>query len=103
MNMMEEDSGKHVLAIGLVAFIGLAGMLVMFKESATGDATRLQVSSSVMIGCNDDEVLMNPRGIAALKKACNGCSVYDECHVNYNGVGYCVDKSCIDTYFPPRA
>lgn len=100
--MNEENStGKHLLAVGLVAVIGLAGLVLMFHEtSPTGAATELSVQRSFIIGCNVGETKLNARGIAALKqkgreKYGPDFSPYSDANAYYTGVGYCAKASVV--------
>lgn len=96
-----ENTGKHLLAIGLVALIGLTGMVLMFKEvGSTGQVTQVSVGNTKMQTCNDNEVLLSQRGVAALRdkgRARYGedFSPYTAAHINYNGVGYCADGEVV--------
>jgi len=91
------DNGRHLLALGLVALIGLTGLVLMFKETtSTGQA----VVRSPMIGCNADEVLLSARGVAALKQRGRAAygedfSPYTAASINYNGVGYCANAEVV--------
>jgi hypothetical protein len=93
----ESDNGRHLLALGLVALIGLTGLVLMFKETAgTGQA----VAHNPMVGCNADEILLSARGVAALKqrgRAVHGedFSPYTAASINYNGVGYCANAAVV--------
>lgn len=98
----QENTGKHLLAIGLVALIGLTGMVLMFKEvGSTGQATQVvSVGSNKMQTCNDNEVLLSQRGVAALRDKGRarygaGFSPYTAAHINYNGVGYCANGEVV--------
>lgn len=97
MSEEAEDNSKHVLALGLVALIGLTGLVLMFQEvNSTGQA----VVNSPMIGCNADEVLLSARGVAALKQRGEAVygddfSPYTAASINYNGVGYCADAAVV--------
>lgn len=99
--MEEQNTGKHLLAIGLVALIGLTGMVLMFKEvGSTGQVTQVTVGNSKMQQCNDNEVLLSQRGVAALRDKGRarygaGFSPYTAAHINYNGVGYCANGEVV--------
>ena len=97
----QDNTSKHLLAIGLVALIGLTGMVLMFKEvGSTGQVTQVSVHSNKMQTCNDNEVLLSQRGVAALRDKGRarygaGFSPYTAAHINYNGVGYCANGEVV--------
>jgi hypothetical protein len=97
----QDNTGKHLLAIGLVALIGLTGMVLMFKEvGSTGQVTQVSVRNNKMQTCNDNEVLLSQRGVAALRDKGRarygaGFSPYTAAHINYNGVGYCANGEVV--------
>lgn len=99
--MMEEqqnDTTRHLLAIGVVAIVGLAGLMLMFKEtSPTGQVTELRISSDIMTGCNAGEVKLSSRGMAALQA--RGISA-SEADAYYIGAGqYCADAEVVRAAF----
>ena len=99
--MMEEqqnDTTRHLFAVGLVAVIGLAGLVLMFKEtSPTGQVTQLRISSDSMTGCNAREVKLTSRGMAALQA--RGISA-SEADAYYIGAGqYCADAEVVRAAF----
>lgn len=99
----EHSTGRHLLAVALVAVIGLTGLVMMFSEaSVTGDAARVHaaVIHNPMLGCSDDELMLNERGVEALKRAGrqkygDEWSPYDGAHINYNGIAYCADAAVV--------
>jgi len=88
-----------VLAVSLVAIIGLAGLLMLFKElSPTGHAVR--ISDQTIAGCSGDEILLSAVGVEAIKTAGRhrygpDFSPYTSAHISYNGVGYCADAEVV--------
>ena len=99
--MEPEHPGKHLLAVGLVAFIGLAGLLLLFYETGvTGQAMSIRISDFTIAGCNAGEILLNARGVEALREAGRArygpdFSPYSDAHISYNGVGYCADAGIV--------
>ncbi len=97
----ESQTGKHLLALVLVAAIGLIGLVVMFKETGfIGQVMRPGISDKTIIGCNNDEILLSARGVDALKNAGRAkygpdFSPYDAARINYNGVGYCANADVV--------
>ncbi|MEM4247515.1 MAG: hypothetical protein QXF14_04315 [Candidatus Woesearchaeota archaeon] len=97
----ETHSRKHLLAVVLVAIIGLAGLLLMFNETGTtGLAMRPGISDQTIAGCNAGEVLLSAQGVAALKQAGRAkygpdFSPYTTASVYYNSVGYCADAEVV--------
>ncbi|MEM4242849.1 MAG: hypothetical protein QXM31_03020 [Candidatus Woesearchaeota archaeon] len=97
----ENHTARHLLAVILVAVIGLAGLLLMFKEAGvTAQAMRPGISDQTIVGCNQGEVLLSDQGVAALKQAGRAkygpdFSPYNAARINYNGVGYCANAAVV--------
>ena len=99
----ENSNGRHVLAVSLVAIIGLTGLVMMFNEvSPTGNVLKAHVTAmhNPMLGCTDSELLLNSNGVSALKKAGQAkygddWSPYTDAHVNYNGFAYCANADIV--------
>ncbi len=102
MEKTEENStGKHLLAVGLVAAIGIVGLFLMFVDSGvTAQAMRPGISDNTLVGCNQGEVLLSLKGVEALKQAGRAkygpeFSPYTAAKINYNGVGYCANAEVV--------
>ncbi len=98
MEGQQNDTARHLLAVGVVAVIGLAGLVMMFREAGpTGQVTELKISSDIMTGCNAGEVKLTSRGVAALQARdveLSGAGVY------YIGAGqYCADAEAVRAVF----
>jgi len=97
----ESSSGRHLLAVGLVAIIGLAGLVLMFQETGmTAQATKPGIGDVTINGCNEGQLMLDARGVEMLKKAGRAkygadFSPYAAAHINYNQVGYCSDTAVV--------
>jgi hypothetical protein len=101
MEQPENSTGRHLLAVGLVAAIGIVGLFLMFVDSGvTAQAMRPGISDNTLVGCNAGEVLLSPNGVQALKQAGRekygpDFSPYDAASISYNGVGYCANAEVV--------
>jgi hypothetical protein len=101
MEQDEHATARHLFALGLVAVIGLTGLVLMFKEvSPTGQVTQLKISSDIVTGCNAREILLNAAGVEMLKRRGRQAygptfSPYSDARISYNGVGYCADAKVV--------
>ena len=99
----EPATGRHILAVALVAIIGVTGLVLMLSDAAvTGNVIKPRnvVVHSPIIGCNDDELMLNEQGVSALKRAGRAkygedWSPYDAAHINYNGIAYCANAAVV--------
>ncbi len=97
----ESGTGKHLLAVGIVAAIGVVGLFLMFMDTGlTAQAVRPGISDVTLIGCNRGEVLLSPNGVEALKQAGRekygpDFSPYDAASIYYNQVGYCANAEVV--------
>ena len=105
MEQEEHSTGRHVLAVALVAVIGLAGLVLMFNGAGvTGDVIQppatIHPTASAIPQCNINEVLLSARGVDALRQRGRArygedFSPYSAAHINYNGVGYCANGEVV--------
>jgi hypothetical protein len=95
MEQNENNPTKHLIAVGLVALIGLTGLVLMFQGTGTtAQAVRGGISDVTINGCNGDELLLDGRGVEMLKTAGRAkygpqFSAYTAARINFNGVAYC--------------
>ncbi len=97
----ESGIGKHLLAVGLVAAIGVVGLFLMFIDTGvTAQASRPGISDNTLVGCNKGELLLSANGVEALKQAGRekygpDFSPYDAASIYYNQVGYCANAEVV--------
>jgi len=101
MEQTEDHSGRHLLAVGLVAIIGLTGLVLMFQETGTtAQAVRPGISDLTINGCNAGELMLDARGVEMLKNAGRAkygddFSPYTAAQINFNQVGYCANAAVV--------
>lgn len=99
----EHSTARQLLGIGLVAAIGLTGLVLMFNETdVTGQAFMAKrfAGRNPMIGCNAGEVQLSAQGVQTLKRTGRNrygpdWSPYTAASINFNGVGYCADAKVV--------
>lgn len=102
----EHATARQLLGIGLVAAIGLTGLVLMFNETNVTDVTgqafmaKRFAGRNPMIGCNANEVQLSAQGVQTLKRTGRNrygpdWSPYTAARINFNGVGYCADAKVV--------
>lgn len=101
MEQEENSAGKHLLAIGLVAIIGLTGLVLMYTETGiTAQAVMPEIGDVTINRCNEGQLMLDARGVDMLRTAGRAkygkdFSPYAAAHINFNNVGYCSDISVV--------
>lgn len=101
-----EERKSHLLALAVVAVIGMGALVLMFSQaSTTGQVTKLKSSLVPMGSCNYGELVVSSRTVQAFSKA--GKQFYGPEFSAYSdggcwlreGVGYCCPETKLKEVF----